>query len=381
MTRSIRVFAGGLALVCAALAQHAGDLPPALVWDKVLGTCPASLDWPKLHGNVVVVQFPSAFTFPEDIAQWNRLSDKFGGAPVTFIEVAAGSEFLLRQALGRTPYHGCVLFDSRQRNRDNFSLPSSPRTVVISSQGWVAGYARNDIDHETIQAVLEHGKAAELFATPPQPQYLDRGEPDPEPSYDVRISPAPKREFRMLGASSEDRYTSRNQPLKSLIIDLWETMPSRIVFPENLDGGNYDVSAHIPEDNGNLLLRMVREAVEKRFGLEIQEEMQSRHAYIMTAAHASSQLRVASSSETRMSGGSAQSMIGVTQSLREIAASFESSLDVPVINRTSLDGEYDYSAASSLPYPSSVFDMADQLGLKLTEADMPIEVLVVRKVR
>jgi len=380
MSPHIRLLVCAVVLARAVFAQHAGDLPPALVWDKLKGTCPASLDWPSLHGKVVVVEFPPDFTVPEDISEWNELADTFAGEPVVFMQAAGGSEFLLDQALKKTPYHGCVLFDRDDANWQNFGRPGFPWAVVVDSQGWIAGYAR-DTDEETVRAVLDHQKTAELYETFPQPKYVEHWKLDSVPSYDVHISPAPKGEWPALGSVGTDRYLSRNQSLKAIISDVWETAPTRIVFPENLDDGSYDLSAYIPESNGDVLMRLVRDAVERYFGLSVQKETRTKRVYLLTAVRPSDQLRVAGAGEDPMAGARTQSLIGVARSLRDMADCFEAPLDVPVMDQTGLSGKYDYSVTSELQPPDSVFEMAGQLGLKLTEAERPVEVVVVRKVR
>src|SRR5215471_9792814 len=80
-----------------------------------------------------------------------------------------------------------------------------------------------------------------------------------------------------------------------------------------------------------------------------------------------------------MSGGGESSIIGTVQTMRDIAREFEGLLNTPVIDSTNLNGKYNYSALSKLSKPESAFDLAHQLGLKLTEATRPIEMLVVRQ--
>src|SRR5208337_645125 len=112
-----------------ARAQHSGDIPPALVWNKLKGNCPASLEWVALRGKVVVVSLTDDPVFPEDIVEWNEVAQNFQGEQVLFIQVVAGSEFLLDQALKQTAFQGCILFDSDLANRQNFKLPRFERTV------------------------------------------------------------------------------------------------------------------------------------------------------------------------------------------------------------------------------------------------------------
>jgi hypothetical protein len=48
-------------LAGAASAQRAGELPPALSWEKLKGNCPSSLEWASLRGNLVVISIQDMF--------------------------------------------------------------------------------------------------------------------------------------------------------------------------------------------------------------------------------------------------------------------------------------------------------------------------------
>jgi len=76
-----------------------------------------------------------------------------------------------------------------------------------------------------------------------------------------------------------DVYMTKNQPLKFIVTDLWETPLARMSLPENPDQGNYDVVARVPAADGELLRTLDREAFEKRFGLRIETETRTVRAY------------------------------------------------------------------------------------------------------
>jgi uncharacterized protein (TIGR03435 family) len=186
----------------------------------------------------------------------------------------------------------------------------------------------------------------------------------------------------LLGMGGPDRFISANQPLKLIIMDLWDTPTIRIVFPEDLDDGNYDVRAHIPVADRDLLLRLVREAFERHFGLLIGKEEQRQQIYVLRALGTSSpQLHPSMSSEDSMSGSGQTSIIGTARTMQDIAQAFEGLLDVPVVDGTGLKRKYNYSASSKLSGSDAAFDMAHQLGLELAQEERPIEMLVVRKVQ
>ena len=369
------------ALAGIAVGQHVGDIPPSLVWNKLKGNCPTGLEWASLRGKVVIVSFTSDFVFPQDIIEWNELPEKLQGDPVVFVRVAAGPEFLLDQAVSKTPYRGCILFDSESANRRNLGLSALPNTMVVDDLGVIAGFFRGEADEKSVRTLLKHEAALGLSYIPLQPRSPDSPAALVSlPSYEVTIAPAGKGERRALGVLGTDQYISKNQSLKAIIMDLWETPMSRISFPENLDDESYDVTAHIPVDNSSLLIELVRDAVAKHFGLSVEKEQPLQDVYLLTLQqNPTSQLRPARDSEPQMSGGGPGSIIGTAQTMDEIASAFEGELQAPVINETQLKGKYDYSASSKLSEPQFALDLAHQLGLELTKVSRPIEMLVVRK--
>jgi uncharacterized protein (TIGR03435 family) len=75
------------------------------------------------------------------------------------------------------------------------------------------------------------------------------------------------------------------------------------------------------------------------------------------------------------------SIVGRARTMQDIARAFEGLLNVPAVDGTGLKGKYNYSASSKLSEPDAAFDLAHQLGLKLTQAESQIETLAVRKVQ
>jgi uncharacterized protein (TIGR03435 family) len=113
--------------------------------------------------------------------------------------------------------------------------------------------------------------------------------------------------------------------------------------------------------------------------LSIERETRTEEVYLLTARQIpSAQLRPSREKDGIMSGGSEKSIIGTNQTMKDIASIFQSLLNTPVIDESGVEGKFSYSALSNLSPPESVFDFARQLGLELTPAVRPVELLVVR---
>lgn len=380
MKLSIRVLWVIAVLTGAAYAQHTGDIPPALVWDKLKGNCPASLDWAKLRGKTVVVSLSPDDVFPNDIVAWKQAARAFEIEQVSFIQVVGGSEFLLDEALQQTAYRGCVLFDTNRRNLENFKLPTIERTVLVDQLGFIAGYARGGDDMQgAVRSVLNNQPETGLDETPPQPRPYD---PAVGLTPGIQIALARKGTLRSLGEGGPGQYISKNQPVKLIVLDLWNTPLSRIVFPERMAEGNYDVTADMPGIGRELLLQLIRGSVERRFGLLVEREERMARVYVLTALPTpSTQLQPAIHGEKWMCGEGRGSIIGTAQTMQDIARAFEGLLDALVVDGSGLEGSYNYSASSKLSQSEAAFDLAHQLGMQLTEAERPIEMLVVRNVQ
>jgi uncharacterized protein (TIGR03435 family) len=162
-------------------------------------------------------------------------------------------------------------------------------------------------------------------------------------------------------------------------VGLWDTSPERIEFPQNLDPGNYDVTAYLPVQDDDLLLNLLREAVEQRFGLRVAKEMRTAPAYVLTAVQLSPRLRPSSEKEGIMAGIGQNFLVGTNQTMKDIARILEDLLGAPVVDETRIDGQFSYSVSSNLNGRDQAFDFARQLGLRLDPAERSGEMPVVRK--
>ncbi len=272
-------------LTALALAQHRGEKPPALVWDRLKGSCPATLEWTSLKVKVTVLLFSPDGVSTEDIAEANDIRNRFQDEPVIVIHVVSGSEFLLDQSLKTTPYPGCILFDRQAENARNFKIPAFARTVVVDQSGTIAGYAGGPPDEASLRSILNYQVASGLSdAPPPQGHYHMADGSDIVPSSEVHIAPAREGELHALVDVASDRYVAANFPLKLIVLDLWDWPAARISFPQDLDQRNFDVTARLPLADRDFLLRLVHGAIEKHFGLRIAKEIRTQPVYLLTAA-------------------------------------------------------------------------------------------------
>ena len=309
--------------------------------------------------------------FLDEIVEWNKLPQEFAGERVLFLQVVGGSEFLIKEALKKNAYQGCVLFDS-----DAAPL----ETMIVDASGIIAGYTSGE-DGEAVRAVLNHQDASLLDEPERHTARQPPAGPGPTP-YEVRIVPAQRRDMRLLDAGPADQYIAKNMPLTAIIMDVWRMPTARIVFPERMDDRNYDVSAYFPDAKEDLVLRYVRDTIQDQFGLSVEKQVRLERVFVLKASGASSsQLQPSGPNDRWMSGSSLESIGGTRQTMQEISRAFEELLRAPVIDETGMTAAYNYSASSKAQGQDAVMKMAHQLGLELTPDERPVEMLIVRDVR
>jgi hypothetical protein len=367
-----------LLIASSAAAQRKGDVAPALIWDKLKGNCPSALNQPDLMGKVVVLSFGEDFPIPQEVADWNDLPKRFPDASILFLQVVAGPEFLVDQALKDAAYQGCILIDSAEANRENFKLPPSTAMVVIDQLGLIAGYSRyanGDALEHAVRAVLDYRAETDLSETPPQGQRQSQ-HPAENASWNVRIETG-KQDGPRGFEDGPDHYVARNMSLEFILSTLWSKPPALILLPEKSKGQSYTVSVHIPVSDYDLVLKLCRESVEKYLGLLIDKVVRVTPAYVMSAsARPSTALQPAKEGEREVTGGGEGSLIGTNQTTHDIALALQDLLGVPVFDESGMKGKYDYSATSKLAGSEAALDLARQLGFDLKLADRPVEMLV-----
>ena len=190
---------------------------------------------------------------------------------------------------------------------------------------------------------------------------------DGKPLYAVQISPAKGEAIE--AADKPDRIIVQNQPLKAIIAILWKTSPARIVFPDEMDAGRYDITASVPEGDDEAISQLVRDTLERRFDLWIEWEPRVEPVFVLRAGQEPDEQPRA------MSGNSSGT------AMADIARQIEALVGKPVVDETGLTGRYRYSVPNDLPGPKAAWEIAKQLGLQVSQEDREIDVLIVRKVK
>ncbi len=148
------------------------------------------------------------------------------------------------------------------------------------------------------------------------------------------------------------------------------------------DSDQFDIAAKAESADATRdeIRSMLQTLLAERFKLTVHRETKEAAAYSLVLAKSGSQLKAAAPdrkgtmADTVGASGEQQTVFEST-SLRVLVNMLANTLGSPVVDKTGLDGLYDYT----FEWPdagSSLFASVDQLGLRLEARKEPVEVLV-----
>ena len=185
----------------------------------------------------------------------------------------------------------------------------------------------------------------------------------------------------------------QNVTLKRCIIGAYSVSPHQVVGgPDWLDSDRFEINAKSdqPAADDPLFMTMLQALLADRFKLALHRETRPMQVYVLEATKAGAKLDKAPSSESGTNTTSTNT--GVTIDAHNIdmdsfAQKLARSVDLPVVNRTGLDGIFNLklswtperarSTDGTAAGPSIFSALQEQLGLRLRSDKTPVEVLVI----
>lgn len=196
---------------------------------------------------------------------------------------------------------------------------------------------------------------------------------------------------------SDSLYTDRsggfhveNYPLRRIILFAYDLRDfALIAAPGWIDAARYDIVAKSDSaqaDDGQFRER-VQSLLASRFGLVAHRETRQLTSYELTVAKGGVKLKAVTMPGEQLGfRGSAGHNRGFAVTMPMFAKELERLMGRPVLDRTGLDGKYDYvlewapdsEAASSGP---TIFTaLQEQLGLRLESVKAPVDTLVIDRI-
>ena len=274
-------------------------------------------------------------------------------------------------------------------------VEQSTATAILAEAG-----LRLDPVRQMIVELLSQGVAREDAPVPPG---MTSGRPptripDFVPSYDVHFMYGQAQGLSSVGGPRECSLCGFT--LKAAIAKLWEADERRIDLPPALATyQRYDIVLKLPRDESrNTIHALMRQAIEKQFGVQIAAESRSTEVYVMTmpggpGGALRSQPDAGGGAvgfatfSTSTAGGAFEPSLFPMQGFnlsgmppQIVAQAIEEIVGRPVVDETGLSGVLDLELRATINNPGAFLSvLRDEAGLVLTAARREIPVLVVRQ--
>src|SRR5271155_473061 len=117
-----------------------GGVPPPLTLTKTIQGPPATeLNWDKLKGKVVVLEFWATWCGPcvASIPHLNELAEEFKDKPVVFISVTSENEDVMRLFLKNHSIKAWIGLDDYEVLNKAFHVEGIPHAVIVDATGHI----------------------------------------------------------------------------------------------------------------------------------------------------------------------------------------------------------------------------------------------------
>jgi len=188
--------------------------------------------------------------------------------------------------------------------------------------------------------------------------------------------------------TGKGRYSGKNLTLKEYLMRSYGVAPNQIVGgPEWLASARWDIQAKAeqPVDDDDQIMQMVQALLTERFQLKIRSDNREMRAYVLEVAKNGLKAQQSAPGTEYNTNYGRGKLEATGTTLPHLAQRLGRQLDLPVIDKTGLEGAFDFKlhwtpegAKADPAAPPGIFTaIQEQLGLKLTGARVPVPVLVI----
>jgi uncharacterized protein (TIGR03435 family) len=395
MKRALVFLLSGISFsVLAADKTSTGNPAPPLNLEKLLqAPANAVASWDALKGKVVVLEFWATWCGPciEAVPHLNELADEFKEKGVQFIAITDEKESVVQPFLKRKAMRAWVGLDTDRSMFKDYGVSGIPHTVVVGTNGVIAW-----VTHPTaLSATMINDVLAGKTAALPMPRREEQrvtAEPSETrvetPLFQVLLRPSSVKDDSSTHSSGPSEtgpagrmYRAETKGVSLLSLARWayRTTEWRLVTNAALPEGKFDVLINVPQAASERIPELLGDTLKTTFGLRGRKETRDVEVYELTVKESKLE-------ETVSTGGSSASsgpgrMSAVSTSIGGLARSLEGQLKKPVLDETGLTNRYDlqlkWKQEGREVMPEVLIEaVRSQLGLELTPAKRPVEVVV-----
>lgn len=368
---------------------EAGDPAPDIGLEKLLqvpeGTVPS---WGNLRGKIVVLEFWSTLCGPcvAAIPHLNELAEKFKDQPVQFIAITKEKEPIVARFLKEKPIKAWIGLDTDSSMFKAYGIKAIPRTVLVDKHGVLLGFTHPEYLTEKRLKDLVAGKkesvSLEDVATITVPDEVDSDE-ESTPLLKVVIRPTTLKSGGMISPGKKPKtFFMYGVPLKAALPYLYSIRSTRIVSSFTFPDDRYDFVVYSQEGVSDDIVRpILQKAVEAAFDLSIRCETREMDVYVLTAPKGRTPALREPANPSSTYAAQDEGKISVHNApVVLLSCELEEVLKCPVFDESNLRDSYDIELTWDPNNPERIFDrICEQLGLELTSAKRPVEVLMIEK--
>ncbi len=357
-----------------------GEAPPPITLERLLqAPSDARASWDALEGEVVVLEFWATWCGPcvAAIPHLNKLAEKYEDKPVRFISITDEPREKIEAFLQKRPIKAWVGLDTDRSMHRDYGIKAIPHTVLIGLDGKVAAVTYPTAVTSAVLDNLLAGKPAGLLV-PRDAPVVDGDDGAAPPLYEVVIRPSRGDSAGMSNSPTHVMY--RGQPLAVIIAGLSGTRPSRVVGDE-LPGDRLDARVSIPNGSDGEASKTLLHAIESVFDLTLTRETRDMDVLVLTlpARPSKGLTPTASTGGTSMSWGGGM-ISAVNYDLNGLSGTLEEYVKRPVVDESGVKDRFDIELDIADESPEAAITAArEQLGVVLTPARRPVEVVVARR--
>ncbi|HZL14193.1 MAG TPA: TIGR03435 family protein [Verrucomicrobiae bacterium] len=183
---------------------------------------------------------------------------------------------------------------------------------------------------------------------------------------------------------NDARFIGIAQPIQTIIECAFHIQyPDRVVYSVELPTNKYDFIATLPHNSGQAM----QQEIKKKFGMIGEFETVRTNALFLVVKYPNSAALKPSTTKVGSTSIGNGTISARNENINGLAFLIENHFKIPVIDRTGLTRNFDFEISwndyeGGYPNPNGFKQaLLDQLGLELIPTNMPIEMLVVEKVK